>query len=284
MQLPITEAGVYDLPESVYHANPCPTFSFSRSFLADIIKTSPLHAKHRSSELSEDDNDDDATKAATIGKAMHAIALGKGADIEIIDEKSYQKKAAKEAKKTAIESGKIPLLVKQYKQVAEAMGALEKFTAGKYLQGKKEQAYIWQESGVWCRAMLDNVTEDGWIEDYKTTMGSAEPGKWIRNHLFPDLLDMQAAWYIRAYEEVLKTHAHGFRFVVQEQKAPYAVSIVCCDLSVLQLGMERIEHAFKIAKGCMGSGDWYGYEKAEAWATPTAYMLNDWEAVKARGL
>lgn len=274
----ITEKGIYDITAAEYHANPCPEFSISRSFLADIIKQSPLHAMSNSKELNQDETEDKDSRTANIGKAMHEIALGFDSNVVVVEADSFRTKAAQEMRDAAKADGKIPLLTADMKKVMAAMDPIR----GK-LVGKCEQTYIWKRgiSDIWCRAMLDCVTDDGWIIDYKTTGGSAEPGAWVRNHLYPDLLDMQAAWYIEGYERVTGNPCKGFKFVVQEQKPPYAVSTIQCDIETIMLGLARINMAFDIAEDCLKSGIWYGYDRSVAIATPPAWIIAEWEAKNA---
>ena len=273
--IPITAPGIYDITAKQYHANPCPAFSVSRSFLADIISNSPLHAHFNCSELNQTEEDDSVdSKAMRMGKAMHELALGNESAVIIIDKKDWRTNEAKEARDAALADGNIPMLTHEMEKVKKAVAALDyKFT------GKNEQTYIWQRDGIWCRAMMDSVTEDGYIEDYKTTAGSAEPSCWTRNHLYGDLLDMQAAWYIEAYETLHKKPCKGFRFIVQEQKPPHAFSVVNCDLETIKLGQSRIEKAFRVAKHCLATDTWPGY--GTVWATPPAYLITEWESRNA---
>lgn len=269
--IPITEAGIYDLTAKQYHANPCPAFSISRSFLADIILKSPLHAHFKSSELNQTEEDDSVdSKVMRMGKAMHELALGNESAVIVIDKKDWRTNEAKELRDAAIADDKTPMLTHEMEKARKAVEAL-----GYKFSGTNEQTYIWQRDGIWCRAMLDSVTDDGYIEDYKTTAGSAEPASWTRNHLYGDLLDMQVAWYIEAYEKLKGKACKGFRFIVQEQKAPYAFSIINCDLETIKLGQSRIEKAFAVAKHCLATDNWPGY--GTVWATPPAYVIQDWE-------
>lgn len=273
--LPITQPGIYNLTAKQYHANPCDGFAISRSFLADIISKSPQHAKFNSSELTPSDDEEVDSKAMRIGTAMHELALGNAGAVVVIQADNFRTKDARALRDEAIAAGHTPMLPHEMAEVSKAVAVL----GNTFQFGTFEQTYIWQRNGIWCRAMLDHITTDGYIQDYKTTSGSAEPASWVRNHLYPDLLDMQAAWYIEAYELLTGNTCKGFRFIVQEQKAPYAVSVINCDLETIRLGQARIEKAFAIACECLASDSWPSY--GAVWATPPAYVVADWEMKNA---
>jgi hypothetical protein len=269
----ITKTGIYNLKSSEYHANPCDGFSVTRSFLCDVIKRSPMHAMHGSAYADESADVEVDSKAARIGKAMHGLALGTfNEEFVLVDAPDFRTKAARELRDDAAGNGFTAILAHELQDAELAIAELSKFHT---FNGENERTYVWDRDGILCRAMLDSVTADGWIEDYKTTMGSAEPNSWCRNQLFAGSLEMQAAWYIEAYEAVTGKPAKGFRFIVQEQKAPYAVSRIVCDIETVRLGQSKINKAFNIVKECVGAMAWPGYQ--DCVVTPPPYIIQQWE-------
>lgn len=163
----ITEPGVYDIPAEDYHRDPVVGGSLSSSGARKLMAPScPALFK-----AWRDEPADDHAEYFDVGKAAHAVALGVGDPIEVIDADGWKTKAAREQRDAAYAAGRTPVLTAQWEAVeAMATRLREHAVAGPLMApgaGRPEQTIVWRDktSGVWCRALVDWLT---WlIADYK---------------------------------------------------------------------------------------------------------------------
>ena len=227
----IEAPGIYDIPEDVYHADPCIQPSLSSSIARLLIGRSPRHAWTAHPRLNPHFQTENKT-AFDIGRAAHASLLGAGSKIVIIDAADYRTTKAKMLRDKAYADGKTPLLQTQTEVIGKMThAAAQQLEAthdarDAFTKGKPEQTLVWQDDGMWCRARLDWLPDKrGHIYDYKTTSSSAGPDSFMRS-LFDNGYDFQAAFYLRGVANLLDWHNIEFRFVVQETSPPYALSVV----------------------------------------------------------
>ena len=267
----ITKPGVYNLPAAIYHADPCPTPSLSRSIAATLLKETAAHAYSEHSRLG-DTREVDITKGMDFGSAAHAVMLcDDDAQIRIVQAPDFKSFAAKRARDEAHQNGQIPILQKHYEMVVEMVSAgrdqLTKHQTAyaAFLIGKPEQTIIWFEKvdgyKLWFRIRLDWLPPlGGWLDDYKTTQQSSKPSVWTARHLYPEMLDLQAALYLRGYEKVLGVRAAGFRYVVQEQKPPWSLSTVVLDAGDLHQATRNLEYSIKHFAWSSQNKRWPGHQ------------------------
>jgi len=280
----VTAPGIYDLPASVYHADPCPEPSLSCSIAKRLCLASPAHVRQEHPRLNPDAEQEEC-EAFDLGTAAHALFLeGKGG-VAIIDAKDWRTTAAKEARETARRAGLTPILTKQWDHVQAMVAAIRQqldqhddgaaiFAGG----GEPERTLIWQEpSGTWCRARLDWLRphRSTWaIDDYKTTGGSASPDVWIRS-MFAAGTDIQAAWYLRGLY-VLTGYVGQFRFVVQELDPPYVLSVISLGPAALMLAEKKCLYALDHWERARQTNDWIGYPRQTCYAELPAWHEAAW--------
>lgn len=254
-------ARLLDLTAEEYHADPCETPSISASVAHKIITTSPWHAWHDHRRLNPDYTPTADTKF-DVGTIAHAILL-EGKDIvQAVDAPDWRTNAAKEERDAARAAGKVPLLTSQVDEVEAMVDAArsqlcaydpEPFTAG-----KPEQAIVWEEDGVHCRALLDWLTDDRLcIQDMKTTSRSADPHVFARS-ICGLGYDLKAAWYIRAVESLTGTPP-DFLWVALETTPPYALSVVRPSSALLTIGRKKCQYALNLWRRCLQEDRWPGY-------------------------
>jgi PDDEXK-like uncharacterized protein DUF3799 len=257
--------GCYDMDPAEYHADPCPEPSLSRSIIHALVPPgSPMHAAHKHPRISDcEPPNEPPSRAMQIGSVCHVLMLGKGREIEVIEAESYKKKDAQDARDIAIQEGLLPILVADYDKAERIASAgrrqfiSEGITA--FRNGDAERTLIWQEEGVWCRAMLDWCPrEPAPLDDYKTTMGSAHPAIW-QHAMFGCGDDIQAAFYTRGWRAVFGEEPGPFRFIVQEQNAPYALSVTQLTERALASANRKIDYAVRTWRKCLDTGEWPGY-------------------------
>jgi hypothetical protein len=256
--------GVYDIPETVYHADPVPGGSLSSSGARRLLPPScPAIFRH------EQLNPPPPKKVFDLGSAAHRLVLGSGPDLVLVDKARWDDNDTK-AKVAAIrEAGGIPLKRAEYDQVHAMADALRRHRVASALfdpaHGRPEQTLIWQdeETGVWCRARLDwqpNARPGRRliVPDYKTCR-SASPraiAKAVHEHGY----HQQTEWYLRGAQALdLADDQAAFVFVFQEKDPPYLVTVVQLDDEALHLARERNRRAMEIYAACVEADHWPGY-------------------------
>lgn len=273
----IVEPGIYDMSAEAYHADPCPEPSLSCSIAKLICLSSPAHARHEHPRLNPTAVHEESERF-DIGTAAHAVLLEGAAAVEIIDAQDWRTNAAKAARDAAREAGRIPLLAKVWGDVQAMVKAarvqLDRHKEGgheMFSAGDAERTLIWQEDdGTWCRARLDWLRRVNGglyplaIDDYKTTGASANPDDWTRT-LFQSGTDIQVAWYRRAVK-ALTGHEADFRFAVQENYPPYALSVISLSPGALMLAEKKVLYALEQWRTALDRNDWIGYPRRTCYA------------------
>lgn len=276
----MSDVGIVQMRAAAYHADPCPSPSLSASIAHILLTQSPRHAwtahpKLNPSAVHEESEQFD------LGTAAHAYLLEGESNIVLIDAADYRKAETRVIRDQARREGKIPILRHRWDDVrAMATRARSQLAAQEYPEpltaGKAEQTLIWQEGDLWCRARLDWLHDDHTvIDDYKTTGGSAEPAAWIRGSLFANGYDLQAAWYARGVKALTQEEA-TFRFVVQENYPPYALSVVALGPDVLALAAQKVETALRLWRECLATNAWPGYPTRTCWAELPPWEEQRW--------
>ncbi len=269
-----------DIPDEVYHADPCPTPSVSSSFLKKLLRQSPLHAymSHpRLNQFHEPEN----KRCFDIGKAVHSVLLGAGAEIVEVYADDYRTNAAKDYRDEIYEEGKVPLLSKEREQVLQmvksAIHQLKHHPEGQYFlgDGYSEQTAIWKERGIYHRSRNDRITlQRGMIFDYKTTGQSAHPDEFTRKIDNLDY-DLSAAHYIEA-ERQLHGSEPEYRFIAQEDRFPFALSVIALTGPYLEVGRMKRARALSYAEWCLKHNKWPGYPSKTVYVDPPGYTLHKW--------
>jgi hypothetical protein len=264
-EIVVNAPGVYDLPAATYHADPVPGGSLSSSGARRLLPPGcPALFHHWATKGQEH------RAAFDFGHAAHALVLGVGSSLVVIDAPDWRTKRAQTERDAAHSSGAAPLLIADYRRaqaMAEAVHAHP--IAGALLSspdGAAEQTLVWvdPEFDVWRRAMIDWVTYGNTgrvlVVDYKTT-DSAEPGavsRSVANYGYHN----QGAWYLDAVEGLGLTGAAedpAFILICQEKHPPYLVTVVQLDPEAIQWGRVQNRKAIEIYRECTESGHWPGY-------------------------
>lgn len=269
--LRITEPGIYrGVASADYFGDPCPEPSLTQSIAKVLIEQSALHGQLEHPRLAparaEDDEFERYNKAKAIGNAAHKIILGRGKDLEIIASNDFRNKAAKDARDAAYEAGKEPVLEKHLvtasEMVVAALAQLKHHEASDAFQnGAGEVVLVWQEDGLWFRQMVDWLHDDlRTVDDMKTSAMSVAPhslGMMMVNAGW----DVQAAMAERGLA-ILDPDGAGrrrFRFIAQENYAPFALTVAQMGEAALTMGRKKLDAAVGMWRHCMQSGRWPGY-------------------------
>lgn len=265
----ITAPGIFpDCPTADYFADPCPAPSLTQSVAKILLEQSPLHAWHAHPRLNPDYRHDDDRKF-DVGNIAHALLLGRGKSIVVLEFDDWRTKAAKEARDEAAAAGKLGVLGKHFakadRMVKAAREQLEQrelghlFTEG---NGNGEIVTAWQEGNIWLRQMIDWLTPDMMtFADYKTTDMSVAPhllGRQMVTAGWP----IQAAMALRGLR-LLSPEPKGicrfYFFIVQETAAPYCLNVVEIGEGPLVMGGKMLDTAVERWRACMKADRWPGY-------------------------
>lgn len=273
--------GLYQMSAADYHRDPCPTPSLSASLAHILLADSPRHAWWNSPRLNPA-YERTQKKEFDLGNAGHAFLLEGRSGVVIIEMEDFKTKAAREARDAAYAAEKIPLIAERWADV-QAMAESARAQLAEHedppiplTNGTPEQTLIWREGDIWCRARLDWLHDDRrFVDDYKSTGGSANPDVWTRGPLFNNGFDVQAAMYLRGLKAVFGIDA-TFRFVVQETFKPFALSVIGLAPSALELAERKVKAAITAWKYCVETDRWPGYPTRCCWAEAPPWEEMRW--------
>lgn len=259
---------ILTVTEEQYQQDPCAVPSLSASIAKILISESPLHAWTAHPRLNPNYVREEK-EIFDLGTVAHALML-QGLNIaQVFDVKDWRTNEAKAARVLARSAGKIPILRKDWTRVQEMV------QAGKYQiaahreasdlftdVGKAEQTLTWTDDhGVVCRARLDWLRNDfRRIGDYKSTGMSVNPEQLARIAVSAGW-DIQAAFYLRGLERIdpQDNKSRQFLFAAQEDRPPYAMTIVGMGPDFLWAGQSKVQRAIDKWAECMESGKWPAY-------------------------
>lgn len=271
--------GFLDIDATAYHADPCPEPSLSSGLAKILIGKSAAHAKMAHPKLNpnyrEHNNGD-----FDLGTAAHAALLeGNRAKICVIDAKDWRTKAAQEARDEAYANGLTPLLAKHNNAVTRMVEAAKAYVErtefkGIFQSGKPEQVIVWQEDGLWFRAMMDWVKLD-WetVLDYKTTE-DASPETFSRQ-ISRMQYDFQRSFYLRGMRAL--GFNPEFLFLAQETGGSHECTLHGVSPALEAYADFQVERAIQLWRKCLTTDKWPGYPTQICWATPTNWQMAEME-------
>ena len=275
---------VPNMNEVEYHLDPCPTASASRGFLNTMLRKTPLHAMIDHPRLNPDFESSNKRKF-DFGGAAHDYVLRGGGAVSVLDFPDYRTKAAQSERDAALALNKLPILAHDWMAIQDMEQALRRQIAGidghkdGLANGKPECAIFWQEDGLWFRTMPDWITDDGWLEDYKTT-GIGGPKQFMEGVFVDKGYHIQAFMGLRGYHAVTGQNAKGFRFWVQETEYPHAVYCVTVHNTMMEVAEADFEHGKFMFGRCMETGIWPGYPVKPFEVYPSFRANRNFEDVK----
>lgn len=264
MTFKITKPGIYtDMASADYFADPCPSPSLTQSVAKILLDKSPLHAWHAHPRLNPDYRHDDDRKF-DVGNIAHALMIGRGKEICVLDFDDWRTKAAKDAREAAKPA--LAVLGKHYSLAARMVKAAREQLDSRGLghlfrDGDGEVVSAWQEGDVWLRQMIDWLTPDRLtFADYKTT-GESAAGHELGRKMVVDGWPIQAAMGERGLNAIDPDNAgrRKYYFVCQEDETPYALNVVQISAGVMSLGRKRLEIAVQMWRRCFAANRWPGY-------------------------
>ncbi len=274
----VSHPGIYDMPASDYHADPCPQPSLSRSLIKPLLDLSPRHGWviHPRLGGATDFDDESNDEIADFGTAAHSSFLQNKSTIVRLDFPTWQTNASKAARKQAYADGLIPLLDNAYTRAMRLIDQLEDFRArtGAFTQGRPEQTVVWiEDNGVWCRARVDWLPDEpsAPLWDLKSTAGRATSQVWSRV-CFEKGYDLQDSFYCRGVEMIRGEPPGEMHFCVVEQKPPYGIKVFTMAPQTRDAADEDVRRAIAIWGECLERGEWPSYSIEPEWVWPLPWV------------
>lgn len=245
----IRQGVIHDLPEAKYHGH---LKSIGSTGIKQLLVSPRKFLYEREHPQVRD--------PLEFGNVVHALALGKGSEYDVLDFDDRRTNAYKDAAKESRDAGVIPILRKEYER-AEAMAVrlFEHPVAGPLLlNGESEVSAFAKDpaTGVLRKARADKLHADGLIVDLKTTAASAEPVTFAIGRTSASLgYHISTAHYIDTFE-LAGVQVRGFAHIFVEKDPPHLISVVQLDDEAVQAGRERVALALEIFRDCTASGVW----------------------------
>lgn len=253
----VTEPGVYDVPEGVYHGDQSLAPTLGRSLSNSGMKTlldCPARFAH------ERDHGRPPKDAYDLGSLVHDLVLHGGDErLRVIDCYDWRKKADQDAKKAAHAAGLVPVNradLLQASRIARAVRA-HPLAGPIFSQGKPEQSIYWvdQDTGITCRARVDWVRDNALVDLKSCEKASPEAfAKSCANFRY----DMQASHYSEGWEAVTG-QALPFIFVAVEKSPPYLIGVYQLDSEAMKNGMLDVRKTKALYAECESANVWPGY-------------------------
>ncbi|NYV73664.1 PD-(D/E)XK nuclease-like domain-containing protein [Streptomyces sp. UH6] len=250
------EAGLYDIPAELYHADPIPGGSLSSTGARTLIKKCPAVYKWQL------DNPQPHNKALDLGTAAHKVVLDDGPELVVVDAPRWDTDAIKEEVAAIRAAGNIPLKRHELDQVNAMATALRQNEEAVRLlapgSGAAEQSGFWNDNGVWRRVRFDWLGDDGQIVDYKTARSCRREDleKAFNEHGY----HQQQDWYEEAGAVLdVADPELPMQFVVQEKDPPYLVVVTTCDPMARGIGRHLNTVALNTYAICRERDEWPGY-------------------------
>ena len=267
-----------DISADDYHNDVCDAPSLSASIASILVNQSPAHAHAAHPRLGGYRRK--PTKEMDAGTLLHCLLLGEEHRLEIVEERDWKKKVAKEARDAAVKAGKVAVLRHQFERATDLSDKLR----GKFLQlgfdirdGDREVTLVWTERAddgteVLCRGRCDHLLNNV-ITDLKSTE-SAHPeacGKSMVNFG----ADIQHAAYTSALEQ-LDPRWLGrtdFTFMFFEKVPPFAITPAGPDGKMIALGRYNWRLAVNAWAACTKSGKWPEYTTGKVLVSPPPWAV-----------
>jgi hypothetical protein len=245
-----------DLTAEQYHAD---RTSISSSGLRALLDPGcPAQFKY------DRDNPRPAKKEFDLGHAAHALVLGDGPKLEVVEGARWDTNAAKAKVKELRAKGIVPLKEHEMEQVQTMADAIRKHPQAGPLfapdNGVAERSIFWthKETGVRVRVRPDWLIvrpEVTVVVDLKTTTDASPDA--VSKSIAKYSYHQQGALYLDGVEAAgLAPEGGRFVFVFQSKTPPYLITVRELKDQDQDIGRARNEKALRIYADCMAKDEW----------------------------
>lgn len=263
----ILPAGMHmDVLERDYHADPCPTPSLSASLGKVLLNRSPRAAQWKHPRLRPSNLPPIAetwTDQTVFGTVVHKLVLGRGKDVVDVDADSWRTDASKRERADITNAGKVAILKGRLAE-AKVIAAELRPRVEKLNPVGTEVVLIWQDVAtdgtvIWCRAMLDILTDAPLIGDLKITGGELTDA-FVARQVGAMSYDFSMAWYRRGLSKVKPDLAGRIQtqLIFGERNEPYDVFPLPLTEGNLHVADRQCQAAIDRFAACLTSGKWPG--------------------------
>lgn len=261
--LAVTEPGVYDLADHLYHADPVPGGSLSSTGARRLLPPScpAIFDWYRR-------NPEASKKSYDLGHAAHDTLLGGGPEIVVVDAENWLTKTAKAQRDEARARGAVPILTDEKTEIDAMVAAVRAHPfAGRLFEegtGTAEASLFWtdEETGVWRRSRLDWLPDNHAgsrmiLPDLKTCK-SAQRDEFAKSAANLGY-HQQGAYYTDAVRALDLADDVAFVFVAVEKTPPYLVNVIQLDVTAMRIGAALNRKAIRRYAECAAAAEWPGY-------------------------
>lgn len=256
---------------SSYLNDPCDEPSLTSSGAKALIRKTPREVWEETPRLNPDHVRKDQTKF-DMGTAVHAILVGVGDNLSVIDADSYRGKAAQELRQAALDADLTPILAGQYqtaRNVAQAAseGLSQNPDVGPILRDSdRELSMFWREAGITHRARPDFYhRKTNTIIHLKTTeiqLREHTLGKYLFDQGHAETAAHYHAAQLRATDSKVKPRQF---FVVVNIKPPHVVATIGVSPMWIEHGQMMRDQAINTWGRCLKSNNWPGLSSETIW-------------------
>ena len=252
-----------NMPFADYLADPADEPSITSSVVKRLLVTAPAKVRLEIPRLCPDALDRHQRKF-DLGTAAHALFVGGGEPLHVIEADSYRTKAAKEARDGAYATGRTPVLVADMDRVQEmAAVASDAFSRSDdvcpaMMQGLREASVVWREVGITARCRPDIYLPDDRepvIVHYKTTAIDVGDERAVQRLAVNMRWDIIHAHY-EAGIAALTGEAPAQFFALQEVEPPYLCVVRELDAALQAKGEQDRRLALRTWASCIRNDDW----------------------------
>lgn len=279
VQTTLTEGLHFGVLESVYHGDPCPEPSLSASLGKVLLNQSARafqwkHPRLRPAHLPA--IEDSWSDQAVFGTVVHKLVLGRGKDVIDVDAADWKTNAAKIERADITAVGKVAILKHRLAE-AKAIAVNLRPSVAALGDHATEVVLIWQDKAadgtpVWCRAMLDILSDTGLIGDLKIT-GLSLNDSVVAKQVGSMSYDFSMAWYRRGLAKLRPALAGRIRsrLIFAERNEPYDVFPLDLTEGNLHVAERQCQAAIDRFAACMTAGEWPGVAPS-----PRSLIIPDW--------
>lgn len=124
-------------------------------------------------------------------------------------------------------------------------------------KGLTEKSLYFEVDGVEGKARPDQIHEDGFLTDVKTTLDASYDA--FRRQIWNLRYDIQAAWYTDAYRRVFEKKAESFTWIAIEKVAPWGIGVFVASDGLLTRGRDDYSRVVERYKKCVADDKWPCY-------------------------
>lgn len=278
-----------EIDPTTYHNDPALTPSLSASVAHLLVSASPLHAFVEHPRLGGVKRE--RTKSMNTGDLFHALLLGAGKQLEIIDADNYKLKTTQDTRDAAFDAGKIPVLAPVHAEAASGCRIIAQRLADigiTFPPKRSEVGLFWVDhttdgEPVQCRGLIDS-----WQPPLEYDLKSCRRAtkEAIASAIAEHGYAIQRAAYRRGLEANVPKLAGRIaqRLIFFETAPPYDVVPVRLSALFAELGETLWQRAVDTWAECLRTESWPGVlgdtNELEV-VDPPPWWLKRWEEAGA---